>query len=378
MGEAKIGSRRAGLHSVILVGVVLTTGGLLSAWKMVSTEDAEAAAANQPEPMETVTASVAASREYRNATTAIGTVLATRSVSLRNEVPGTVAEVALVPGDVVEAGTVLVALDVSVEEAELRALEARARLAETTLARYERMAQSQAASAIEVDNARAERDIALAEIARTRAIIERKTVRAPFRARVGISDIHTGQFLETGTLLTTLQGVAQAVNIDFAVAQAVAAHLAEGTPVQVADDGDRGGATEARVVAVDSRVDPATRNATVRARLADAGGRFAPGSSVQVRVPVGPLQNVVTVPVSALRKGPEGDHVFVLAEAADGRLRAQVRKVVSGAVVGDDVVILDGLASGERVATSGSFKLRDGVLVAMAQGGGAPSVGGEG
>jgi len=121
----------------------------------------------------------------------------------------------------------------------------------------------------------------------------------------------------------------------------------------------------ARVVAVDARVDPGTRNALVRAELPDLALLPAPGSSVRVHVPVGPTHDAVVVPVSALRKGPGGDHVFVIAAAKDGKTRAQLRLVRSGPVLGDEIVIVDGLAAGERVAASGSFKLRDAALVAV-------------
>src|SRR5439155_646931 len=102
--------------------------------------------------------------------------------------PGTVRQVMLVPGQIVEPGTILVALDVSVEAADLEAQAAQADLATTTLARLERLRQADAASQEEVDQARAARDVAVAQIARTRAIVARKTIRAPFRARVGLGD----------------------------------------------------------------------------------------------------------------------------------------------------------------------------------------------
>lgn len=352
-------------RSALLLGSLAATGGVLAAWKYAAARDASVAAASQPEPMETVTAALAAERQHRPTTTAIGTVLALRSVTLRNEIPGTVRIARLVPGQIVEPGTVLVALDVSVEEAELRALEAQAALAQTTLARTERMAEKRAVSAIDLDNARAARDVALAQVARTRAVIARKTIRAPFRARVGIADVHPGQFLESGTVLTTLQGVEEAANVDFAVAQTVAATLREGERVSVIG-ADGATPLSARIVAVDARIDPSTRNATVRARVEGAARLVAPGSSVRVQVPVGPARTAVVVPVSALRKGPGGDHVFVIANGKDGRPRAQLRQVGTGPVLGDDVVILDGLAAGEQVASSGSFKLRESALVTIA------------
>jgi membrane fusion protein (multidrug efflux system) len=357
---------RGWVGSVSLLAALVATGVTLGAWKYASVREANAAAASQPEPVETVTAVGATERDYRPAATSIGTVLALRSITLRNEVPGTIRRVALGPGRIVDAGMVLVAFDVSVEEAELRAQEAQAELAQTLLARTERMTQRRAASQVELDNARAERDIALAQVARTRAIIARKTIRAPFRARVGISDVHAGQFLETGTQLTTLQGVDEAAHVDFSVAQSVAAGLRAGERVRVFAGGDAA-PISASIVAIDARVDPATRTAAVRARIDHAAQAPAPGASVRVEVPVGPSRRVVVVPVSALRKGPGGDHVFVLADDEHGRTRARLRPVSAGPVLGDEIVVLDGLAVGEQVAASGSFKLREAALVTIAK-----------
>ena len=366
MSRSTASNPRARLHSLVLVGLVLCTAILLGAWKYAAIRSAEAASANQPEPTETVAAAVATARPHQESASAIGTVLAPRSIALRNEVAGTVRFVSLQPGQVVSAGALLVALDVSVETAELRAQEAQARLAQTSLERVDRMAARGAASAMELDNARAERDVALAQVERTRALIARKTIRAPFRARVGMSDVHLGQFLESGTQLTTLQGVDGAVHVDFDVSQSVAAGMRRGEPVRVISGAT---ATEipARVVAVDARVDPTTRNAVVRAELPDLALLPSPGSSVRVLIPIGPTRDAVVVPVSALRKGPGGDHVFVIAAGKDGKTRAQLRLVTAGPVLGDDIVIVDGLAAGERVAASGSFKLRDAALVAVAE-----------
>jgi membrane fusion protein (multidrug efflux system) len=105
----------------------------------------------------------------------------------------------------------------------------------------------------------------------------------------------------------------------------------------------------------------------VRAKLPGGESGPAPGSSVRVRVPVGSAEKVVVVPVSALRKGPQGDHVFAIAPDDAGKLRAHLRKVESGSMIGDEVVILSGLKAGEQVAASGSFKLREAALVAVAK-----------
>ncbi|HZW89417.1 MAG TPA: efflux RND transporter periplasmic adaptor subunit [Myxococcaceae bacterium] len=350
--------RRVG--SLVLAAALLGTGTVLAAWK--HNRLAVEKSAVQPERVEAVTVATAAPRTHRESTTAIGTVLALESITLRNELPGTVRHVSLTPGAIVEPGTVLVALDTSVETAELRALQAQAALAETTLRRHVYLRQHEANAEAEVDQARAQRDVTVAEVAKLKATIAKKIIRAPFRARVGLADVHVGQYLNEGVLLTTLQGVADEVNVDFSVPQAVAAELQLGSAVEVATvDGAQ--PISARVVAVDAKVDPGTRNALVRARISGTKELPSPGASVHVRVPLGTTSEAVAVPATALRKGPSGDHVWVIAADEGGTLRAHERAVSSGPLVGDSVLILKGLKPGEQVATSGSFKLREAAKV---------------
>jgi membrane fusion protein (multidrug efflux system) len=359
-------TRRGWIASAILFLMLTATGTALAMWKLAAWRAAEAASASEPEPVEAVTIAEARAFEHRPTTTAIGTVLALRSITLRNELAGTVNYVKLTPGQIVEAGTVLVALDVSVEEAELKALEAQAALAETTLARHERLRGENATTEVAVDRARAERDVALAQIARIKAIVAKKVIRAPFRARVGLADVHPGQYLDEGTELTTLQGADDAAHVDFSVAQRVAAELRTGQRVDVFASHDTT-AIPAAIVAVDARVDPSTRNAMVRARLQRGAGTPAPGASVRVAVPAGPARPAVAVPVTALRKGPEGDHVFVIARDKEGKIRAHARRVESGAANGEDVLIHAGLQPREQVVASGSFKLREAAPVSIAE-----------
>src|SRR2546423_7755950 len=216
---------RGWVGSAVLLGTLVLTASSLVAWKHASARKADAAAASQPEPVESVSLAVARARQYRPTTTSVGTVLALNSITLRNELAGTVRQVMLAPGRVVDAGTVLVALDVSVEDAELQAEQAQADLAATTLARLEVLREAKATSQEEVDQARAARDVALAQLARTRAIIARKTIRPPFTARAGISDVHPGQYLNEGTELTTLQGIDAAAKVTLPVAQAEKAEM---------------------------------------------------------------------------------------------------------------------------------------------------------
>jgi membrane fusion protein (multidrug efflux system) len=357
--------RKGWIGSSLLLIMVAVAGIGLAAMKYASIQETNQAAASQPEPMESVTVVEAKERTHRQSVSSIGTVSALRSITLQNEVPGTVRQVHFTSGQIVAPGTLLVTLDVSVELAELKELEARAALAETQLKRMESAGKTKAISELEVDRARAELDVALAQVARIKAVIARKMIRAPFRARAGISDVHPGQYLNEGTQLTTLQGVDEFAHVDFAVAQQVAAGLRNGDRVQIYTINETK-PIMASIVAIDSRIDPTTRNATLRARINGGADGPAPGASVRVEVPAGESRTAVAIPVSALRKGPQGDHVFVIGADKEGKNRAHIRQVQAGTMLGDEVLVLQGLSAGEPVAASGSFKLREAALVSIA------------
>ena len=254
------------IASIALLGTILATGAGLAAWKYTDRAADAEASANQPEPMEAITVAPAAEREHRRTTTSIGTVLALQSITLRNEIAGTVDRVRLTPGQVVESGVVLVALDASVEAAELEAQQAQAALAKTTLDRLRESPDPQRHLAGGGGpGPRRVRGRPGADVAHSRADRQEGHPRAlpgPGRHRRRAP----GSIPERGRQLTTLQGVADAAHVDFTVAQRIAAGLQVGDSVAVYGSNEAK-PMQARIVAVDARVDPDTRNAMVRARL---------------------------------------------------------------------------------------------------------------
>ena len=255
--------------------------------------------------------------DYRVLVTAVGTVLATRSVTLRNELAGTARRGAR-PRAIVDAGTVLVALDVSVERAELQAQKARAALAETCSSATSRRARPRRLR--RGGGPRPRRERRGPGRGGAHGGDHRQDDHRPFRARVGLADVHPGQYLNEGTVLTTLQGIDDVAHVDFAVPQRIAAGLRAGDRVDISEE--RRPVTPGRWSPW-TPADATTRNATVRARIEDAHGparRLRPGCR-----PDGPGGTAVAIPVSALRKGPDGDHVFVVSAGEDQKPRAHVR-----------------------------------------------------
>jgi membrane fusion protein, multidrug efflux system len=361
-------------HGLAWVTVLLAIGGTaggLGYYKYMEITAAIAAAQAAPEPREAVEAVQVRRGEWAASTRAVGTVVALRQVEIRNELPGTVVEVGFASGDLVEAGQVLVRLDTREERAELAAAQAQAQLAQVVFDRRNRLRPGAVVSELELDRAQAELAAATARVSELEAGIAKKTLAAPFRARVGLTDLQPGAYLDEGTSIAMLQGVDSDAYVDFSLPQHLAAAIRPGVLVSLSGPQIPDGSASAEIVAEDASVDADNRAVRFRAIARGLGEQLRPGAFVDVVAVTAPPQPALLVPLTAVRRAPYGEHVFVLEEEA-GQTRARQRVVQTGPAQGTDIVITDGLAEGELIAGAGSFKLRDGLLVMPPEGGDSP------
>jgi membrane fusion protein (multidrug efflux system) len=350
---------------VMLALTAVIVGGLgFVKFQQIQTAMAEGAAF-QPPP-EAVTTIVAAVDEWPATLTAIGTTAAVQGVTVSADLPGTVEKILFDSGQAVAAGAVLAVLDTRQEQAQLAAFEAQRELAQLTFNRMQGLLGERVISRAEFDRATAEFRQTDAQVAEIRAVIQRKTIRAPFAGMLGIRQVNLGQYLAGGDALVTVQSL-NPIYVNFGVPQQSAGRIPVGRAVRITT-GELGGVeASGRVTAIDSLVDEATRNIQVQATLANPAGRLRPGMFVEAEVTLGPSQTVVALPASAISYAPYGDSVFVVAElsGADGQTYRGVRQqiVKLGAARGDQVAILSGVKAGDEVVTSGVFKLRNGAAV---------------
>jgi membrane fusion protein (multidrug efflux system) len=354
-------ARQALAWLVVAAGVVGVIGGL-SYYKYAEIQTAIAAAAAFPEPQESVEGVHVRRGEWAPTARAVGTVVALRQVEIRNELPGTVVEIGFKSGDIVEAGQVLVRLDTRAEEASLAAAKAEAELARLTYERRKKLRASQTVSAQELDEAQQQLAAANARALNLQVGIDKKTIKAPFRSRVGLNDMQPGAYLDAGTSIAMLQGVGEDAYVDFALPQDNAAALRPGTVVVLAAAQIPGGSTQAEIMAEDASVDDNNRTVRFRVLAKGLGETLRPGAFVDVVATIAAPQSTLFVPLTAVRRAPYGQLVFALVEE-DGKLRARQRIVETGPVQGDDIAVVKGLSEGELIAGAGSFKLREGLLV---------------
>ena len=349
---------------MLTVTILIVAGLGFVKFQQIQTAIAEGAAF-QPPP-EAVTTVVAQQEKWPLTLSAIGTMAAVQGVTVSADLPGTVEKVSFDSGRPVRAGEVLAVQDTRQEQAQLATIEARRELARVTFDRVQGLLNERVISRAEFDRATAELQQTEAQLGEIRAMIQRKTIRAPFSGVLGIRQVNLGQYLAGGDPLVSLQSL-NPIYVNFGVPQQSTQQIPVGRAVRITTTDHAGVEWNGRVTALDSLVDQTTRNIQVQATLANPDGKLRPGMFVQTEVVLGPSQSVIVLPASAISYAPYGDSVFVVTDmkSEDGKQYRGVRQqlVKVGPARGDQVAVITGVKPGDEVVTSGLFKLRNGAAV---------------
>jgi membrane fusion protein (multidrug efflux system) len=351
---------------IVMLAVVGAVIALLGTFKYQQIRTAMADGASFQPPPEAVTTVMAEQATWEGALSAIGTVEAVQGVTVAADLAGIVERIAFESGEQVERGEVLLVQDARQEQAQLAAAESQLELARLQLERFRGLREKGVTSQSEYDAAVAQTAQAQGTVGEITATIARKTIRAPFTGVLGIRQVNVGQYLSPGDPVASLQAL-DPIYVDFSVPQKEVRRLGAGTGVEAMTEEGGGVDTVGTVTALDSVIDPATRNVQVRATFANRDGALRPGMFVEVRVALGESSSVIALPASAISYAPYGDSVFVVEEleAEDGSTYQGVRQrfVELGSSRGDQVAVVSGLEPGVEVVTSGVFKLRNGIAV---------------
>lgn len=347
---------------LMLFATVLVFGGVL-AMQWYGSVKMHEAMDNMPAQTMTITAGEATTARWQAAVEAVGTLAAIRGAGLATEVPGTVVDIFFDNGAEVAANDAILALVSAVDRAELAALEAARGLADLELRRAHNLVEERNISEAELDRRASELEQVRARVNAQRARIEQKTLRAPYAGRLGIRRFNVGDYVQAGETIIELQALDR-LYVNFKLPEQYSRQVSTGMPVRarVGALGDE--QFEGTVTAIAPVVDPNTRNFAVQATLVNREQLLRPGMTAAMSLPLGEVTERVIVPRTAISYRPYGNSVYVVREAEKG-LTVSQRFVTLGAVRGDMIAIEEGLAPGERVATSGILKLDSGVPVTI-------------
>lgn len=346
--------------------ILVLVGGALGGIKFLQIKTLIAAGKAYEPPPETIASAVVKAEKWQKTLNAIATITAVQGVTLTPDIPGTVREIAFESGATVARGDLLVKLDTSTEEAQLKAVKAQLELARINLKRAEALWAEKTLPEAELDAARAAVAQYQANAEAIQATIEKKTIRAPFGGQLGLRQVQLGQYLEAGRPIVSLQSLAP-VYAEFSLPQQELSKLATGMPVRLVSDAYPGRQFEGVLSAINPDLDPATRSVALQATFANPDRLLRPGMFARAEVLLSEQQEVLVIPATAILSAPYGDSVYVIEPApatnAAGGLAVRQQFIRTGATRGDYVAVLSGLKPGERVASAGVFKLRNGMAV---------------
>ena len=297
-------------------------------------------------------------REWPQSLEAIGSLRAVNGVQVANEIAGVVESVEFESGQRVEAGDVLIRLDAETDEAALETREAEARLALQQFERFRNLIEQDAVSQSEFDEARANYEAAEARVHEQQALLDKKTIRAPFSGVLGLRQVDLGQYIGVGTPIVGIN-MLDPIQVDFTLSERDFPRIAVGNRVEVEVAAYPGERFVGEVMALDSSVVPESRTFRVRARLDNPDLKLRPGMFANVHAYRDRIDEVVAVPRTAISYNTYGDFVFVVVEDG-GDLTVQRRTVTTGRVRDGEVEIVDGLNAGTRIVETGLLRLRNG------------------
>jgi membrane fusion protein (multidrug efflux system) len=353
---------------IMLVAVAIVLGGYFAfqSFKAKMIHQFLTTLSNPPQTVSTV---VAANQQWQPELQAVGSLKAVNGATLSLEVAGVVEKINFDSGQDVQADQVLLQLRNEDDVAKLESLKASAALAQVNYDRDLRQFRAQAVSQAVIDTDNYNLRNARAQVDEQQAVVNKKTLRAPFAGHLGIRQVDLGQYLNAGTAVVTLQAL-DPLFADFTLPQQELSRIAIGQTVSASVDAFPGQTFSGKIVAISPLVDTDTRNVQVRASLGNPDRRLLPGMFATIDIDAGAPDQHVTLPQTAVTYNSYGNTVYLVKPSGSSpeeqkKLVATQSFVTTGATRGDQVAVLTGVKPGDVVVSAGQIKLHNGAPVVI-------------
>ena len=290
---------------------------------------------------------------------AVGTLRARQSVTLRPEVSGRIRELGFVDGQRVRKGQLLLQLDYTLQQAQLKQAEAASAIARTNLQRSRELAAQNFVSQSAVDQNAAALEVAMAQVALAQAQVGRMRVTAPFDGIAGIRSVNVGDYVKDGAEVVAIEDLSALV-VDFRLPERYLPRLKAGQTVELQLDSMPGKPFSARVEALDAQLDTNGRSILVRARVANSDGVLRGGMFARARTVLAVREAAVVVPEEALVPLGGRQVVFRVEDGPDGGKLARRTPVTIGMRMPGKVEILEGVSAQDQVVIAGQARLTRG------------------
>jgi membrane fusion protein (multidrug efflux system) len=301
---------------------------------------------------------------------AVGSLRAVQTVIVRPEVSGRVVRLGFDDGARVRRGQLMVQLDNTLQQAQLKQAKAQASIARTNLQRSRELLAQNFISKSAVDQNLAALEVAEAQVALAQAQLTRLEIRAPFDGVVGIRTVALGDYVKDGADLVSLEDRSR-MWVDFRLPERYVGQTRVGQAVQVSLDALPGKTFVGKVEALDALVDANGRSLLVRAGIEQPGTELKSGMFARARIVFAVRERALMVPEEALV--PQGGKQYLVkavvappgapSAAVNGEgpaLQSQRIEAKMGVRRAGKVEILEGLAASDLIVTAGQSRVMRG------------------
>jgi membrane fusion protein (multidrug efflux system) len=348
--EARPDEQRDGRTSILAVAAVALA--LIATLTGCSPPPEETPAAPQARRVPTVIVTDARNQDLRSEIRALGTTISREAIDVTARSTSVVASIEFSEGQDVRAGQVLARLDGREAAAQLALAQAAVKETRSRYNRSEALASSGTMSEFELDELAARLEADEASVRAAEARLDATIIRAPFAGQVGLRRVSIGSLVSPGDIITTLDDLDR-ILIDFDIPEVALSQVRLGMEIaaRAAAWGDETFA--GRVAAIDTRVDEATRTATVRAEVPNDNRRLRPGMFVEVAL-LGEPRPAILIPEQAIVPLGERHYVYRVEDGVAHRAEVELGIRRPGTVE-----IVAGLGDGDLVIVEGTQKVKD-------------------
>ena len=286
------------------------------------------------------------------------TLLPDEEVELSFETSGKVVGIFFEEGKRVKEGELLAKINDKPLQAQLLKIQAQLKLTREREFRQRQLLDRDAISRESYDQVATELQALEADIMLLEARIAETELRAPFNGTIGLRMISEGAYATTQTKIVRLVKLSP-LKVEFSIPERYAGEVNAGFPITFNIDGIPG-TFEARVYAIDPKVDMNTRTIVARALYPNSKEELKPGRFASVRAELSQIANTVSIPSEALIPEMEGEKVYIFNNG-----KARERKVNTGLRTESHIQIREGLNFGDTLLTTAILQLRDDLPVQL-------------
>ncbi len=283
---------------------------------------------------------------------AVGILRANESVTIRSEIPGRVSEILFLEGQPVEKGKLLLTLEDSLQQANLKEAAADLKLSKAGYDRALTLLQKNVGSVSDRDTAFAKYQVNEASVSKAETTLAKMRITAPFSGILGLRKVSVGDFVNPGQDIVNLVDVSS-MKVDFQIPEIYLKRIKDNQAVAITTNAYPDKNFTGSIYAIDPQIDPIGHSILIRASLPNNENLLKPGLFVSLKLIVEQLPEVILIPEQALM--PQEDKQFVY-KIQDGK--AVLTEVTIGEREKSEVEITKGLTANDIVITAGQLKVQ--------------------